>query len=276
MTCCIGKARIYFREPINYWLTYQLPDGSFGSVTAPEPLVHNCIIAYPWTQEMNVFTYALSSGVGIAFVGTLYPPYQLAISNQTVFRVLAEGWGYSHPFGHPSRVPKYILRGGSGQISTVGVKAEPRPPIGSQVYTFEVVGTETETVYTTVSGEECPSVISNICLMGEERYVDVEMGNILKPFNPILSPFLPDCIIAVDFPDSIQLIRRKVAIPRPIDFPVLNLKKLPGCDPEYRVVCCPDGQCEPEECPPDTDCSLDCGDYVCCYKDGKVIKTIQK
>jgi hypothetical protein len=282
MTCCIGKARIYFKEPIGYWLTYQMPDGSFGSVTASEPLTSSCLEVPGQTpgQIMVVMGDSpprdSSSSIGTDTRAWYSGPAPLSVTNVsdapawpgTSYQISgtdANGnWSTSTPAWSDYRLKPIIY------IVPQDSEESPEP-----TFTFKVIGTETGTVYREIGGlEECPTVISNICLMEEEKYFDVDMSN---------ATFLryPDCIShkIVDGQYHITIIRGGliINIGSGIEYILKTLKCLPGCEPEYRVVCCPDGNCDPkEECPPDTDCSLDCDGLVCCYKDGKVIKSFRK
>ncbi len=295
MTCCIGKARVYFREPINYWLTYQLPDGSLGSVTAPEPLTTECE-RLPFQTFGDVYIFKINykfktsqgcenrirTGEAIAPVSYSCPIttfslgrwYYPTITSQGVSYIVGYNyWGY---FGDPCDNP-YDFRGSTCTFE----KKDGEDPI---VYEFKVIGAETGTEYANIGGlEECPEVISNICLMGEERYIDVEMGSGI----PLLPNFVPDCLIAVTgwpLPENAVQIQKIRVNPTPtnplkpkLPQPVLTLQGLPGCPAEYRIECCPNGSCEPEEqCPPDTDCSLECDGLVCCYKNGRVIRSFRR
>jgi hypothetical protein len=284
MTCCIGKARIYFKEPIGYWLTYQMPDGSFGSVTASEPLTSSCFEVPGQTpgQIMVVMGDSpprdSSDPIGTDTRAWYSGPAPLSVTNVsdapawpgTPYQISgtdANGnWSTNTPSWSDYRLKPIIY------IVPQDPEESPEP-----TFTFKVIGEETGTVYREIGGlDECPTVISNICLM-EEGYVDVEMGSGL----PLLPSFVPDCLVAITgFPlpeNTIQI--RKIRVNPPSINPlkpklpetVLTLTGLPGCPAEFRIECNPE-----EKCPPDTDCSLDCDGLVCCYKDGKVIKSFRK
>jgi hypothetical protein len=303
MTCCIGKARIYYKEPIGFKLTYS---GSVnGEVIAPEALEHTCLPELPPDddrgEEGQLYDYHFTAStwdydlrVGVRNEGT-YSAVIQNIPGIVGFRTVTNP--HFTIYGNTTRTEVHILSNGE-YFASIGLNYVPTinsgygvtavgvliPVVGEPIpfpkptYRFKVIGQDTGTIYREISGlPACPKVKNLGCVMGEEKYVDVSMGDIFKPFDPLFSPLLPDCILSVDLFDSVQVFKRKVAIPLSLDMPIINLKKLEGCPPTYRVICCPDGDCDPKErCPPDTDCSFDCGDFVCCYKNGKVIKTVRK
>lgn len=290
MTCCIGKARIYYKEPLYFELVYKLPNGSSGSVTAGEPLTTDSriepifqgdipIVFY--YQTKNCYDGTVSNLGHLGFWGGWVQPGRYETANPCEWGSNLRVWGINS-LGQES-LDYENIRYSQLVVGFWGPHPNYIGPV-PEICIFKVIGADTGTVYREISGEECPTVVSNNCVMSEERYIDVEMGAGL----PLLPSFIPDCLIALTgFPlpeNAIQI--RKIRVnqtsntnplrPRLPEL-VLTLNGLPGCPAEYRIVCCPNGECEPEEqCPPDTDCALDCGNFVCCYKNGRVIATVRR
>ncbi|AIE73017.1 MULTISPECIES: hypothetical protein [unclassified Synechocystis] len=331
MTCCIGKARIYYKEPIGFKFKYS--GSANGEVTAQEPLIHNCNLVFPEEDEEGlpnviynyVYTaswkttdnywlhwYGDSRPESGTYNGTksnvIGPVSLISVTNETqtqygvrktqVMRLYSNG-NFHSEIGLPfvSHIDQnYSV---SVQGSLVPVNGDPPKEFPKPTYTFKVIGEETGTIYREISGlEECPEVNNLGCVMGEEKYVDTYMGGI----NGKLLRFIPGFAkipILTEYKECIKTKKTNNLLGNPVlnvlkyleadivdigwkdigfESGILSIPIIEGCpDPPVRVVCCPDGDCDPKErCPPDTDCSLDCGDFVCCYKNGKVIKTVRK
>jgi hypothetical protein len=311
MTCCIGKARIYYEEPIGFKLIYS--GSANGEVIAPEALEHTCLPEFPpdddrgeegqlydyhftatyWDEDLrvNIRNEGIYSGVvqnipGIVGFRTVTNPYSTIYGNttRTQIDILSNGEYFA------SIGLNYVTTVNAGYgVTAVGVLipvlGEPIP-FPKPVYRFKVFGIETGTIYREISGlDECPAVENLGCVMGEETHVDVSMHEFSLAFRHCIKSrnewgvFGGDIVIERILETRILPGAYDEWTPAPWDIPmrIAKLKKLEGCLPTYRVVCCPDADCDPKErCPPDTDCSLDCGDFVCCYKNGKVIKTVRK
>lgn len=318
MTCCIGKARIYYKEPLGFQLKYQAPGGSWVTITANEPLISTCVQdgdgPPPTPQEqrygvrfsVHKDNYHYSSGdplssdyivgTGLNILGTIWFSFDTRMALQTqqieiyqigtitqTYLVALNGAG-DIIWSEVGSTSYY----GYSQFSNlswwlVGENDNERydPP---PTYKFLVEGENTNNIYAFLGGlSACPAVENLGCVMGEEKYIDVDMGKGLLPQLPL---FVPDCLIAFagfPLPDNVIEIR-KIGLSAPNTTPgkvklpqvVLTLTGLDDCPAEFNIICCPDGECDPPKCPPDTDCELDCGNFICCYKNGKVIRTIIK
>jgi hypothetical protein len=315
MTCCIGKARIYYKEPIGFRLIYS--GSANGSVTASEPLISECKKTTNLEGDLNV-QYTVRGKVVWRY-RILSPPVGncvLSGYSETYTEIfLAVGYGpisgnvFLQEFLQCPNYPMQRLRvtgnnillyesqGGGNWISPEVLNWEYTID-EIEKYTFKVIGTETGTIYREIGGlEECPAVENLGCVMGEEKHVDTYMGGIngkLLRFIPGFAkiPFLTEYKECIKTKKTNNLFGNPVLnvvkyleadIPdlgwKDIGFEsgILSIPIIEGCpDPPVRVVCCPEGECDPPKCPPDTDCELDCGDFVCCYKNGKVIKTVRK
>jgi hypothetical protein len=300
MTCCIGKARIFYKEPIGFQLKYS--GSANGSVLASEPLTTTC------EADLSLGVYYVLSGThtyttrrnGYNITNTLpfssgyYGPININITYQSLDNI-TYGYLCTVKEGNPSLFGFYdsfTVNGVTLDSYTLNITSE-------ATKIFKVIGEETGTVYREISGlEECPEVNNLGCVMGEEKYVDTYMGGI----NGKLLRFIPGFAkipILTEYKECIKTKKTNNLFGNPVlnvlkyleadivdigwkdigfESGILSIPIIEGCpDPPVRVVCCPDGDCDPKErCPPDTDCSLDCGDFVCCYKNGKVIKTVRK
>ncbi|MBE9204315.1 hypothetical protein IQ218_13810 [Synechocystis salina LEGE 06099] len=289
MTCCIGKARIYYKEPLGFKLTYS--GSANGTVTAQESLSTECSndlsLSIPYLCSGFNSCQFFDSRLGIwrdhyeEYNRILYGPLNPSLHNtfQTGYwrgyEMRSNGVNSASIFsffwsGQTDR----DIRNVSYSLNIVPLEEVPKR--------FKVIGETTGTEYVNIGGlDECPAVENLGCVMGEEKHFDVEMST---PYDLI---WLPNCIKTEKLlPDFKRLSIKKIwELPIPSNLTLKkiyeqDLKILPiieGCpDPPVRVVCCPEGECEPDRCPPDTDCELDCGSFVCCYKNGKVIKTVRK
>jgi hypothetical protein len=304
MTCCIGKARIYYKEPIGFQLFYS--GSANGEVIAQEPLITTCDKIIQQTGNLYTLTFGYTATATVCggsstisetennlVIANLSPPLGMfRMSNDGVCP--QEGLHYSlfYYHGNPRQEVGIYIQAGTGPWRrsrldfsySVSRMDEEEDPF---TYTFKVIGTETGTIYREISGlPSCPAVDNVGCVMGEENYYDTLLPNQI-PGGPIESscfkkvPAENNCfhvVLETKYkPDAFSDIPHKKLRPPKIETrSQLYLCGLPGCPAEYRIVCCPDGECEPERCPPDTDCELDCGSFVCCYKNGKVIKTVRK
>jgi hypothetical protein len=312
MTCCIGKARIYYQEPLGFKLIYS--GSANGEVIAPEALEHTCLPEFPpdddrgeegqlydyhftastWDYDLRVnrgsddtYSGVIQNIPGIVGFRTITNPHSTIYGNttRTNINILSNGEYFA------SIGLNYVPTTNSGYgVTAVGVLipvvGEPIP-FPKPTYTFKVIGEETGTIYREIGGlKECPEVENLGCVMGEENYYDTLLPN-QTPGGAIESscfkkvPAANNCfhvVLETKYkPDAFSDIPHKDLRPPKIETrSQLYLCGLPGCPAEYRIECCPDGDCDPPRCPPDTDCELDCGSFVCCYKDGKVIKTVRK
>ncbi|WP_162327826.1 hypothetical protein [Synechocystis sp. CACIAM 05] len=294
MTCCIGKARIYYKEPLGFKLTYS--GSANGTVTAQESLSTECSddlsLSIPYLCSGSNSCQYFDSRLGIwrdhyeEYNRILYGPLNPSLQN-----TFATGYwrGYHMRSNGVDSVSIFYfywsgqtdrdIRNVSYSLNIVPLEEVPKR--------FKVIGTETGMEYINIGGlEECPAVENLGCVMGEENYYDTLLPN-QTPGGPIESscfkkiPAENNCfhvVLETKYrPDAFSDIPHEKLRPPKIETrSQLYLCGLPGCPAEYRIVCCPEGECEPDRCPPDTDCELDCGSFVCCYKNGKVIKTVRK
>ncbi|UAJ73741.1 hypothetical protein IQE94_05520 [Synechocystis sp. PCC 7339] len=296
MTCCIGKARIYYQSPIGFQLNYKLPDGDWETVTAQEPLDSICVqelgqrpVLYDVTyRSQNSIDYngtILYGEINISTFRSLGPIGTIRYSGPNNYT--ANGVSASCSTGEGDRTLDIYNGSYPGKLDTEFISIIPVLPDIVEPYKFIVYGLTTQTTFVNIGGlEKCPQVENLGCVMGEENYYDTLLPN-QTPGGPIENscfkkvPAENNCfhvVLETKYkPDAFSDIPHEKLRPPKIETrSQLYLCGLPGCPAEYRIVCCPEGECEPERCPPDTDCSLDCGDFVCCYKNGKVIKTVRK
>jgi hypothetical protein len=295
MTCCIGKARIYYKEPTGFRLEYKHNNGQKGIVTAQEPLVANCLDVVSIAGQSYIILCAAyvtsrddfgreSTGYTEFYQGPYAGPisninYRLNSTNQLLT--------CNFYFDVPPREGAFTITNTALTIISYEVSLT---LIGIKKYRFIVSGENTNTEYLNIgdfdSASDCPTVINNGCVMGEENYYDTLLPN-QTPGGPIESscfkkiPAENNCfhvVLETKYrPDAFSDIPHEKLRPPKIETrSQLYLCGLPGCPAEYRIECCPEGECDPPKCPPDTDCELDCGSFVCCYKNGKVIRTIRK
>jgi hypothetical protein len=296
MTCCIGKARIYYKEPLGFQLKYKPLNGGWSTVTAQEPLESICVKEEGGLSVLYDVTYKSQNSIDyngnilygeeeIATFLTLGPIGAIFYSGANNYT--QNGVTASCSTGEGIRI-LYIYNGSyPGKIDVEFISIIPVVPDTPDSYQFIVKGTITQTIFVDIRGlEQCPQVNNLGCVMGEENYYDTLLPN-QTPGGPIESscfkkvPAANNCfhvVLETKYkPDAFSDIPHEDLRPPKIETrSQLYLCGLPGCPAEYRIECCPEGECDPPRCPPNTDCELDCGSFVCCYKNGKVIKTVRK
>jgi hypothetical protein len=304
MACCVGKARIFYQEPLGFKLIYS--GSANGEVLAQEPLMFSCIEIRPqipanlyqltidFTAVSVDWRYNTYSESGTVVINNLTAPIVVYTETSTRYNWFDRDVIHHNLIYEDANQAQLqeIQAGGGGYAYRESIEyswftTRMDQQLDPAVYDFKVIGKNTGTIYQEISGlPSCPAVDNLGCVMGEENYYDTLLPN-QTPGGPIESscfkkiPAENNCfhvVLETKYrPDAFSDIPHEKLRPPKIETrSQLYLCGLPGCPAEYRIVCCPDGECEPERCPPDTDCELDCGSFVCCYKNGKVIKTVRK
>lgn len=318
MTCCVGKARIYYKEPIGFQLRYKPNEGGWTTIIASEPLVTTC---NPETQQNENVLYRLT-GEYVAIASACSYDYSFAQASEFQYINLRPPIGmfltadsgtcpnrgsyyrlyYYH--GNPRQETEIYIQAGTGPFQRIHVAYSytvSRMDGGgdSVVYTFKVTGANTGTEYVNISGlTQCPEVDNQGCVMGEEKYIDVDMAGLNSKILRVIPGFGKIPILTVyreciktktesknaigNFTGSNRLIIQKtleVEVPFSgfIDTNITSVVKTilypDGCPPPPIKVVCTSGDDE-KKCPPDTDCEVNCGSFKCCWKNGKLIKEI--
>jgi hypothetical protein len=298
MTCCIGKARIFYQEPLGFKLIYS--GSANGEVLAQEPLMSSCIEIRP---QIPANLYQLTIDFTVVSVDWRYNTYSesatVVINNLTAPIVVYTetstryNWFDRDVIHHDliyedanqARLQE-IQAGGGGYAYRESIEyswftTRMDQQLDPVVYDFKVIGEETGTIYREISGlPACPKVNNLGCVMGEENYYDTLLPDQAPDGNIESSCFVKIPVPGTECFHVVLETKYKNLAPKtptpPQTRSQLYLCGLPGCPAEYRIECCPTGECDPPKCPPDTDCELDCGSFVCCYKNGKVIKTVRK
>jgi hypothetical protein len=148
---------------------------------------------------------------------------------------------------------------------------------------FTVTGTETGTKYLEIEVDECPAVQNIPCKFdpAKEQYIDVEMST---------SPNVESCIDVVEADPNpitgglgvhiilIKIVRDHKGGPRPPIWSSRGYFYSPkGCPaPKVRVECCTTPDCQNnKKCPKGTTCEIVCNGFKCCYRNGKLIRSIK-
>jgi hypothetical protein len=295
-TCCAsGKARVYYNIPIKGGLKYRLKgEKAWKTILADETLTTTCIV------KNNAVTNYLVQGTFDISYGPepLAPPDGTRIENFSKvilgpilwFEERAELGGFG--LDAITALGRVNIRSQSGAYRYIvyfnyTVTRLDGQPDKKQ---FTVTGTETGTKYLEIEVDECPDVQTIPCKFdpAKEQYIDVEMIPYFPLPIPLPSyPINQDCIeinsvgnfVVIQkvttrnygpTGDNDPTVRRTEKIIKTVESPK-------GCPPpKVRVECCPNGICgQDKRCPKGTTCEVVCDGFKCCYKDGKLIRSIK-
>ena len=302
-TCCAsGKTRVYYNVPTKGGLKYKLKNSNKWQTIFPnsnESLNSTCIINENLNRQYLVKLDYSCSTENRTVNKILWGPLEGKIIFREKIEYSNSGmalylWQYSFDSGinwtysgcHTRKAPENegdrdILSGYSLKIDLIG---DPKPK------KFTVTGTETGTKYLEIEVDECPDVQTIPCKFdsAKERYIDVEMIPYFPLPIPLPSyPINQDCIeinsvgnlVVIQkvttrnygpTGDNDPTVRRTEKIIKTVESPK-------GCPPpKVRVECCPNAICgQDKRCPKGTTCELVCDGFKCCYKDGKLIRSIK-
>lgn len=283
--CSSGKARIYYNIPTKGGLKYKFKGSNkWTTITSNESLISSCIKMPVPEKYYNV------AGNNI-YVGTFLAPFEYSAgvnylsvtdsrgytAGRNVFPWFTPEQGESYP---PYTVAIWRADGTS-----------PENDLAEQKYKFVVKGADSGTIYHQDQNlDECPDVQTIPCKFdpAKERFIDVEMIPYFPLPIPLPSyPINQDCIEITSVGNFvvIQKVTTRNYGPKGDNDPsvrrtekiIKTVESPKGCPaPKVRVECCPNGICgENKRCPKGTDCESICNGFKCCYKNGKLIRSIK-
>jgi hypothetical protein len=268
--CSSGKARVYYNIPTQGGLKYKLKNSTkWITILRNEPLTHSCS---PGTEKDA--QYFVTCGID----GFDCNPWCVGPISWIGNNAIQTGNGISYFQG------RLVGRNCDGNLTI-----ERQSP-GKDPFIFTVTGTETGTKYLEIEVDECPDVQTIPCKFdpAKERFIDVEMIPYFPLPIPLPSyPINQDCIEITSVGNFvvIQKVTTRNYGPKGDNDPsvrrtekiIKTVESPKGCPaPKVRVECCPNGICgENKRCPKGTDCESICNGFKCCYKNGKLIRSIK-
>ena len=290
-TCCsTGKARVYWIVPTKVGLKYRLKgEKAWKTILADEPLTSNCVI-----KNNAITNYLVAGNVYVSFGNSSYNQGFSKIILGPILNFTSSGDGTTQgasllaitqngAIPIHSTTSSYYLLTANYQYTVTRLDGQPDKK------QFTVTGTETGTKYVDIEVDECPAVQTIPCKFdpAKEQHIDVEMIPYTElPVNLPNYPLFQDCIeISVGNLVVIEKVTTRNYGPKADDDPLVretrkiirSLESPKGCPPpKVRVECCPKGICgEDKKCPKGTTCELICNGLKCCYRNGKLIRSIK-
>ena len=276
MICCQKKAIVKYKRFKNGGFKYRL-NVNWISVKANEPLIAKC---------KGVALPGVYYSVGCGFDGFSCNPFCKGPITWIGNNQIQTGDGIAYFNGAA------VGRNCNGDINI-------SPSFGGPIkYDFLVIGETSGNEYVSISNlDQCPEWQQEGCQLQEEQSFEIELYSIDLSFIKKIPGFsalplptvMSECVFAqsgvpLTGPHCL-LIKRQASIPinifnliqGKIGTPFESVAKVlcsdEGCPPPQVVITCDDDD-KDKECPPETDCEIECKGFKCCYHKGKVIKTI--